>query len=147
MKISHIYLQIREFKINNGKLMSFLLDPLVDDKPLCQNANWVIRFKIRIQGIIREQQYELAVRLNEVSLSEEEDLVIWKWTANKKNSVKSVYEHQTIDYRGPFYNRISKAKILEKIKIFMWLVEQKSILTKDNLIRRKCGIPSLSKNG
>jgi hypothetical protein len=32
---------------------------------------------------------------------------------------------------------IWKVKIPEKIRIFMWLVEQKAILTKDNMIKRK----------
>jgi hypothetical protein len=32
---------------------------------------------------------------------------------------------------------IWKVKIPEKIKIFMWLVEQKAILTKDNMVKRK----------
>jgi hypothetical protein len=37
---------------------------------------------------------------------------------------------------GPDYNRVWKAKIPEKIKTFMWLVEQNAILTKDTLLRR-----------
>jgi hypothetical protein len=97
----------------------------------------VIRFKVRIQGIIRDQWYDLATRLNEVTLLGEDDLVILKWTTNKKFSVKSIYEHLTKDDKGPNYKRIWKAKIPEKIKIFMWLVEQKAIMTKDNLLGRK----------
>jgi hypothetical protein len=37
---------------------------------------------------------------------------------------------------GPPNKRIWKAKIPEKIKIFMWLIEQNDILTKDNLLER-----------
>jgi hypothetical protein len=32
--------------------------------------------------------------------------------------------------------RVWKAKIPAKIKVFMWLMEQDSILTKDNMLRR-----------
>ena len=32
---------------------------------------------------------------------------------------------------------IWKAKIPQKIKIFMWLVHNKSILTRDNMVKRK----------
>jgi hypothetical protein len=32
--------------------------------------------------------------------------------------------------------RVWRAKVPEKIKIFMWLVEQNAILTKDDVLRR-----------
>jgi hypothetical protein len=38
---------------------------------------------------------------------------------------------------GPSFKKIWKAKIHLKIKIFMWLVSQNVILTKDNLVKRK----------
>jgi hypothetical protein len=57
------------------------------------------------------------------------DEVYWKWTPSKKFTVKSMYEHQTRDDCGPKFKRIWKAKIPEKVKTFMWLVEQKAILT------------------
>jgi hypothetical protein len=54
-------------------------------------------------------------------------------------SVKSVYNHMTTMDNDKAYKTIWKAKILEKVKIFMWLVMQKSILTKDNMIKRNWG--------
>jgi hypothetical protein len=48
--------------------------------------------------------------------------------------VKSVYDHLTRDDKGLPYNRVWRAKIAEKIKIFMWLIERKYILTKDNMV-------------
>jgi hypothetical protein len=33
----------------------------------------------RIHGLIRDQWYELAARLNEVDLNDEKDKVVWKW--------------------------------------------------------------------
>jgi hypothetical protein len=67
---------------------------------------WVIPFRIRLQGVIRDQWYELATELNEVELSDESDVVLWKWTKNTIFSVKSVYEHLTRDDRGSSYTRI-----------------------------------------
>jgi hypothetical protein len=43
---------------------------------------------------------------------------------------------------GSAYKRILKAKITKKIKIFMWLVEQKHVLTNDNLLTKFTGDPS-----
>jgi hypothetical protein len=35
MKIRHIYIKGREYKINNGRNISFWLDSWLDSKPLC----------------------------------------------------------------------------------------------------------------
>jgi hypothetical protein len=63
-----------------------------------------------------------------------EDVPIWRWTASNFFTVKSVYDHLTRDDKGLPYNRVWRAKIAEKIKIFMWLIERKYILTKDNMV-------------
>jgi hypothetical protein len=101
------------------------------------NDGWVIHFKIRLPPIIRDQWYELVAHLNTINLNENSDKPIWKWTDGRQFSVKSVYEHLTREYNGPAHKDISKAKIPEKVKIFMWLTAQKVILTKDNMIRRR----------
>jgi hypothetical protein len=64
-------------------------------------------------------------------------MAIWKWSPSKKFTVKSVYAQLTKNDADHSFKRIWKSKIPEKIKCFMWLVEQDAILTKDNLIRRK----------
>jgi hypothetical protein len=48
-----------------------------------------------------------------------------------------VYEHLTKDDNGPDFKRVWKTKLPEKIKTLMWLVEQKSILTKNNMLKRR----------
>jgi hypothetical protein len=102
-----------------------------------KNANWVVAFRERLQGVISGQWYELAMKLNNVRLSDERDIVVWKWTTSKKLSIRSVYEQLSRDETDPYYKRIWKAKISEKIKILMWLVEQQAILTKDNMVKRR----------
>jgi hypothetical protein len=47
-----------------------------------------------------------------------------------------MYDHLTRRDNGPAYATVWKAKILEKVKIFMWVTAQKAILTKDNMLKR-----------
>jgi hypothetical protein len=35
MKVRHIYLRGREYRVGNGKNISFWLDAWLDDEPLC----------------------------------------------------------------------------------------------------------------
>jgi hypothetical protein len=52
------------------------------------SEDWVIHFKTRLQGIVRGQWYDLAVKLNNVVLNDEKDVPLWRWTASKKFTVK-----------------------------------------------------------
>jgi hypothetical protein len=173
MKVRCIYLKGRDYKVNHGKNVSFWMDNWMGDKPLCvsypilfdlcdnpkcsvfevKNKEWVITFRERIHGLIREQWYLLASQLNALSLGDGKDQPIWKWTGSKNFSVKSVYDQLSKDDLGPSFKRIWKAKVPEKIKIFMWLLEQNAILIKDNMIKRRwqgnsgcyfCGYPESS---
>jgi hypothetical protein len=100
-------------------------------------TGWVIQFKIRLNGIIRDQWYDLARKLNNATLNDEDEIALWRWSKSKSFTVKSVYEHLTSNGSGNDYRSTWKARIPEKTKLFMWLVEHKSILTKDNMLRRK----------
>jgi hypothetical protein len=40
----------------------------------------VIKFKCHIQGLITEQWYEFARKVNIVTLSQDNDQAIWKWS-------------------------------------------------------------------
>jgi hypothetical protein len=48
--------------------------------------------------------------------------------------MKSVYDHLSRGDVGPSFSRVWRSKLPEKIKIFMWVLEQKAILTKDNIL-------------
>jgi hypothetical protein len=155
MKVRHMYTRGRTFALGNGRLISFWLDNWLEGEPLCKtypilyelaeekkcsvydvaNAGWVVHFRLRLPLLIRDQWYHLARRMNNVSLSDNQDKVIWNWSHNKQYSVKSVYQHLTRDDDGLAYTKIWKAKIPLKIKI-MWLVAQKAILTKNNMVIR-----------
>jgi hypothetical protein len=94
MKVRHIYLKGRDIKSRNEKLVSFWLDPWLENTPLCQaypilyelatskscsvaeirEKGWVVQFKIRLQGLLHDQWYELASKLDRVQLN---DRVMW----------------------------------------------------------------------
>jgi hypothetical protein len=80
MKARHIYLRGRKIKIKNGKCVSFWLDPWLKNAPLCQmypllydlalskncsvaevkEKGWVIQFKVRLQGVLRDTRWHLS---------------------------------------------------------------------------------------
>ena len=73
-----------------------------------------------------------------LQLSEEKDVIIWKLERNHLFfSFKSLYNALTSNDNGQCFKIIWKAKIPHKVKIFMWLLANGVILTKDNLLRRK----------
>jgi hypothetical protein len=156
MKVRHIYIRGREYKINNGKLISFWTDSWLRGVPICveypilyelctdQNISvskvaqdgWAVHFRVRLSPIIRDQWYNLAQKLNEVVMNESKDAVIWKWAASRKFTVKSVYDHLTKNDNGPAFKYIWKSKLPEKIRIFMWFLAQGVVLTKDNMLKK-----------
>jgi hypothetical protein len=150
MKIRHIHLKGSGIKINNGQHTSFWLDIWMGDTPLCltypilyeeainnncsvldvKRQGWVVQFRTRLHGVIREQWYALTVAPNNFTLNESRYESYWKWTTSKMFTVKSVYEHLTIHDDGPEYKRVWKAKIPAKIKVFMWLMSKTLSLPK-----------------
>jgi len=67
----------------------------------------------------------------------EKDLIQWKFGNNGHFSVKSFYKTLTISDADPYHMKIWKRKIPAKIKIFLWLIMNNAILTKDNMIKRR----------
>jgi hypothetical protein len=68
-------------------------------------------------------------------LVDENDLVGWKFGKNNRFTVKSTYDAMTDS--GYSFKHIWKGKVPAKIKIFLWLVENNAILTKDNMLKRR----------
>jgi hypothetical protein len=67
----------------------------------------------------------------------EKDLIQWKFGNNGHFSVKSVYKALTVSDADPYHMKIWKGKIPAKIKIFLWLIMNNVILTKENMIKRR----------
>jgi zinc-binding in reverse transcriptase len=72
-----------------------------------------------------------------VTLCPTPDISIWRWSASRKYSMRSMYEW--LDFDGVIsheYDIVWNSKIPLKIRIFMWLVRKRKFLTKDNLVHR-----------
>lgn len=70
-------------------------------------------------------------------LNTDKEVPKWSWEKSGTFSVKSVYKHLCKDEITQPNIKIWKAKIPLKIKVFMWLIENNAILTKDNVSKRK----------
>jgi hypothetical protein len=80
------------------------------------SEDWVIHFKRRLQGIVREQWYDLAVKLNNIVLNDEKDVPLCRWTASKKFTVKSVYDHELEMIMVYHIKESGKPKFLKKLR-------------------------------
>ena len=76
-------------------------------------------------------------RLMAVSLTMEPDTYAWKLTSSRVFSVKSLYLEHMNGITRFNKNYLWELKVPLKIKIFMWFLSRKVLLTKDNLIKRQ----------
>ena len=156
LKIKSLYLKGRTMTAKDGKATSFWLDTWILDRPLCSLypvlfdmcldkhisvhqflvLHGQISFNRWLNPLLFEQWMSVVGIVYQHHFEDTKDIPVWKWTKGKIFSTNSVYEFLTKDDSGLHYKHIWKAKIPYKIKIFMWLVENNAILTKDNLIRR-----------
>jgi hypothetical protein len=115
--------------------------------------NWRLSFKRWLHEDLQIQLRRLQDIVHRFSINEEKDRAKWDWENSGVFSVKSTYKHLCRNEYGLNFKRFWKAKIPLKIKIFMWLVSQGAILTKDNLSKRKwkgntnCAICSEKESG
>jgi hypothetical protein len=76
-------------------------------------------------------------RIQYVQLGQQDDVLIWKWTANGVYSAKSAYD---VQFRGSFCSfnctAVWKAKVEGKHRFFAWLLLQKKLLIADKLLIR-----------
>jgi len=82
--------------------------------------------------------WELLSLLDEVSLSEEEDHIVWNYTSSGRYEVQSLYA--VVSFRGvaPIYvSSVWKLSIPPRVQLFLWLVSNNRVLTRDNLAKRR----------
>ena len=95
-----------------------------------------ISFRRTLSGNKWIEWLHLCQHLMDVHLTNEPDRFVWKLSSSGVFSVKTMYE----DLMNilPRFNRkyLWKLKIPLKIKIFMWFLHKKVLLTKDNLTKR-----------
>jgi hypothetical protein len=157
LKIRNLYLPGRKFLVGNGKKILFWKDRWLYDKPL--DILFPDLFKMAQQQDISlakakmnpdkitfsrclvdqwQKQWEhITSELSKISPNDSDDIVLWRFGKKCHFSVKSMYDMLIVNDLGSYFKKIWKSKIPNKIKIFMWLVVNDAILTKDNMIRRK----------
>jgi hypothetical protein len=156
MKVKEEFFARGKFKVGNGANTRFWEDTWLGDKPLSMqypslygivqrkqvtvatvlgHNSLNIAFRRNLTGDKWTQWLNLVSRLMEVQLSSDQDFFRWNLTASGEFSVKSMY----LDFMNGhtiFLKRyIWKIKVPLKIRIFMWFLHRKVILTKDNLLK------------
>jgi hypothetical protein len=156
LKVKQLYLKGRLISIGNGQSTSFWDDPwcgvialeekFKDLHEICteQSKNvveiaergWRLNFRRWLDERAQNQWRQMRDMLATCALSPQKDLVKWTWEKTRNFSVKSMYDHLCSGDVNESNNKIWKSKIPLKIKIFMWLIQQDAILTKNNLAKR-----------
>ena len=76
------------------------------------------------------------MRLMDITLTDTPDIFHWNLTPNGTFTVKSMYEDLMNGHTRFLQKYLWKLKIPLKIKVFMWFLHKKVLLTKDNLAKR-----------
>lgn len=155
LKVKNIYLQGRSVAIKNGQLTRFWLDPWLYSKPLylivpilfelCEDKGISVAQVIGGTPVSFRRWLFVDLRtcwdkiLNDTmkfQLDNDSDVIFWSLEKSGKYSVKSLYNGLTKNESGNYHKRIWKGKIPEKIKIFLWLIANDAILTRENMKKR-----------
>ena len=82
--------------------------------------------------------WELVNLMSEVTLSEEEDQIIWAYSSSGKYSVQSLYIVVNFGAISPvFFSSIWKLPIPPRVQFFLWLLFKNKLLTRNNLAKRR----------
>jgi hypothetical protein len=157
MKVKEDFFSRGNFKIGDGLSTRFWEDTWLGNKPLATqypelysivNRKQVlvadvlshtpinITFRRSLVGDKWVKWVHLLNRLIQIQLSNEQDKFVWNLTRSGCFSVKSMYLDLMNGNTTYLRKYIWKIKVPLKIKIFMWFLHRKVILTKDNLVKR-----------
>jgi hypothetical protein len=144
------------FTVGNGQSTRFWEDTWLGDRPLAEQfpslyniVRWRnvlvsdvlignplnIEFRRNLSNDRMDVWLLLLQRLIRINLSADPDIFVWKLTTSGIFSVKSMYADIMNGYTVFLRKYIWKIKVPLKIKIFMWFLYKKVILTKDNLAK------------
>ena len=144
------------FKIGNGMNTRFWEDIWLGDTFLAQqypvlyniiqgkqvlvanilsNTTLNITFHRSLMGNRCDKLLQLVNWLMHISLPNTQDVFVWGLTPSGIFTVKSMYLDLLNDQPNYMHKFIWKMKVPLKIKIFMWFLHRKVILTKDKLVK------------
>jgi hypothetical protein len=106
------------------------VEPVMGSTPLN------IGFRRRLIGDKWDQWTHLCQRLMRINLNDDIDKFVWGLTSTGKFTVKSMYNDILNGHTRYLRKYLWKIKIPLKIKIFMWFLSKKVLLTRDNLAKR-----------
>jgi hypothetical protein len=99
-----------------------------------------VPINIKFRWTLSTKKYELWLHwlpcLISVNLSDVSDVFTWSLTTSGTFSVKSMYADLMNGHTVFLHKHIWKIKVPPKIKIFVWFLHKKLILTKYNLAKR-----------
>jgi len=152
LKVKDLYLRGRIMIVGDGKMTDLAwISPLKEKFhvlfDICneQNGsvfkmaqkNWQLSFRRWLTEDNQTQLTKLSDLIRSFPMGSIVDTPKWVWEKSGIFSVKSIYEHMFhFEIHKP-NKRLRKAKIALRIKLFMWLVGENAILTKDNMVKRK----------
>jgi hypothetical protein len=146
------------FAVGNGESTRFWEDVWLGDTPLAvqyPNLYSIASYKnVRVSSVLGGATLNISFRRNiigdrwttwlnlveklmEIELSDEKDSFRWNLTESGLFSVKSLYTDIMHGHTKFLSKYLWKLKVPLKIRIFMWFLNKKVILTKDNLAKRK----------
>lgn len=118
-------------------LFRIALDPMISVTDAIHNNSISIQFTRQLTGVLLTEWHQLSTLSPLLIDNTIPDTIHWRWNTSGLFTVHSLYTW--LEYGGikdKDYTTLWKTKIPLKIKIFMWLVKEGKILTKDNLAKK-----------
>jgi hypothetical protein len=157
MKVKGEFFKCGSFVVNNGTNTRFWEGTWLGNRPLAaqypslynivRNKSVTVAstlasaplnrgFMHSFSGGILNTWLHLVQRLMDIQLNSNSDVFKWNLVKSGRFSVRSMYLDMLNGNTVFLKKYIWKMKVPLKIKIFMWFVYRKEILTKDNLLKR-----------
>jgi hypothetical protein len=87
------------------------------------NSSWIRSLGTIDYPSVIEEYVMLYLAISAISLVDQRDQIVWRWTGNGKFSVASAYNYQFIGAMNQFLAQdIWKARTEPKYRFFAWLV-------------------------
>ena len=124
------------FSIRFARLYNLACKPGITVAKVFSDGWGGVRFRRTLSGETDEMWKEIQLTCRDVSLSDNRDKCSWLLSSSGKFSVKSLYTAIKINQSGCPFKKLWFIKVPAKIKVFLWLVTKRSILTRDVLKNR-----------